>query len=118
MYKMNGPGLFDLPIEIRDIISTKVVKIEQDLVDKKNYLYEETLDREHEFLEEKRDIADEHLRNMRLAEYQQLQTEIQTGDANFLQLNIIQERINDNHDYRMRILPMMLKTRQERMNNY
>jgi hypothetical protein len=30
-------------VEIRDIISTKVVKIEQDLVDKKNRLYEESI---------------------------------------------------------------------------
>ena len=115
---MNAPGLFDLPVEIRNIISTKVVGIEQNLVDKKNRLYGKALDREHEFLEEKRDIADEHFRNMRLAEYQQLQKEIQTGDANFLQLIQIQESMNDIHDYRMRILPMMLKTRQERMNNY
>jgi len=114
---MNPPGLFDLPTEIRNIISKEVVEMEQDLVDKKNDRYETTLNRENEFLEEKRDNADVHLRNMRLAEYQQLQTEIQTGEANFLQLINNQERMLDIHDYRMRILPMMLKTREERMNN-
>ena len=79
---------------------------------------------EHENLEELRMINNAAFYNQNLmnnpqlfAEYQQRVINMRTGEADYLRLIQYQERMLDNHDLRMKTYRMMLRTREERMNN-
>jgi hypothetical protein len=124
MYKMNPPGLFDLPVEVRGIIFKNVLGMSNRETLNRNRIIDRTLDTEHENLEELRMINNAAFFNQNLmnnpqlfAEYRQRVINIRTGEADYLRLIQDQERMLDNHDLRMKTYRMMLKTREERMNN-
>ena len=124
MYKMNGPGLFDLPIEVRSIIYRNISEMSKLETLNRNNNFNNTLNIEHEHLEQLRminnsAILDPNLMNnpQLFAEYQQRVINIQTGEANYQRLIENQERMLDNHDNKMRTYAMILRTREERMNN-
>lgn len=121
---MNAPGLFDLPTEVRSIIYKNVVGMSNRETLNRNNIFNRTIDRETENLEELRTInntailAPNLMNDKQLfAEYQQRVKNIQTGEDNIQQLIINQERMLDNHDNKMRTYSMILRTREERMNN-
>ena len=121
---MNAPGLFDLPVEVRGIIFKNVLEMSNRETLNRNSIIDRTLDTEHENLEELRMINNAAFYNQNLmnnpqlfAEYQQRVINIRTGEADYLRLIQYQERMLDNHDLRMKTYRMMLRTREERMNN-
>ena len=121
---MNPPGLFDLPTEVRGIIYRNISEMSKLETINRNNNFNNTLNIEHEHLEELRMLNNEAILNPDLmnntqlfAEYQQRVRNIQTGEANYLRLIENQERMLDNHDNKMRTYAMILRTREERMNN-
>lgn len=121
---MNAPGLFDLPTEVRSIIYRNVVGMSNRETLNRNDNFNRTIDRETAHLEGLRTtnstaILEPNLMNDNklFANYQQGLRNIQMGEDNIQQLIINQERMLDNHDNKMRTYSMILRTREERMNN-